>query len=137
MKTDEEFVSAVWCMDGRVKRSIATYAGDAYVDSVCEGPGTVGILADKSHEDHSAFIEKMKVQLTVSYTKHNSRTVFVDGHAECAGHPVPDNQHKADVLKAAEAVCEVISELGFDDMKVISTWSERNADGVWESVELS
>lgn len=133
--TDEKFVSSIGCMDGRDRAAIAVLAAGYYVDDVCTGPGTVGILAHAEHPDHAAYAEKFRRQVAVSYGKHGSRTLYVSGHDGCAGHPVEESVHKGDILAAASFARGVLAELSYADMQVVPVWNAPQ-DGVWTATLL-
>tara|TARA_B100000745_G_scaffold268595_1_gene194730 strand:- start:2686 stop:3240 length:555 start_codon:yes stop_codon:yes gene_type:complete len=128
---NEKFAGAVWCMDGRDKKAVQDYAQGLFVDSVCDGPGTVGVLADVGHPKHALFVQKLRDQLPVSIGNHGSEIIFVSGHAECAGHPVDDVRHKEDILKATALVRSILHELNYTTITVIPLWNQRGEDGVW------
>lgn len=132
----EKFVSSIGCMDGRDRAAIAVLASGYYVDDVCTGPGTVGILAHAGHPDHVAYTEKFRRQVAVSYGKHGSRTLYVSGHDGCAGHPVEENEHKSDILAAAAFARGILADLGYADMQVVPVWNAPQ-DGVWTATLLA
>ncbi len=110
----ETFFTAVGCMDGRVQEPIALYGqqkfGVTYSDTVTEA-GLVGQLAKA--DVSQSFLDSLVFKVfTVSAGKHSSRGIIVHGHQECAGNPVPDEQHKKDVLTATEKLTELMKLQG-------------------------
>ena len=104
----ESFFTVVGCMDGRVQDVMAKYGqekfGTKYPDTITEA-GIVGLLTTNPSE---RFLNNFKFKLLVSLDKHHSRGIVVDGHQECAGHPVEDAQHKTDIKKTVDLIAELI-----------------------------
>src|SRR3989344_5229135 len=116
----ETFFTSIGCMDGRVQGPIAQFGRDRFKaefpDTITEA-GLVGLLAKNTDPD---LLESIKKKLLISLQKHHSKGVIVHGHEDCAGNPVPDEEHKKDVLKALEVIksfvpdnIEVIPERNF------------------------
>lgn len=103
-QTDETFFTVVGCMDGRVQDPAADFGRqkfDAkYPDTITEA-GIVGLI---SNNPDPKFVENLKFKLLVSIDKHHSKGIVVNGHQECAGNPVEDEQHKEDVRKSVEFI---------------------------------
>ena len=94
------FAVAVTCIDGRIQAAVAdavrrTHAVE-YVDMVTV-PGVDGAL----REDGPAR-KQVRSAVGVSVEAHDSAVVVVAGHTDCAGHPVDDQGHAADVGAAAD-----------------------------------
>ena len=49
-------------------------------------------------------VSQAKARAEISTGKHGSHIAVIVGHAECAGHPVSDEQHKIDTKLACENV---------------------------------
>lgn len=102
----ETFFVSVGCMDGRVQGPIAAYGkqkfGVLFPDTITEA-GIVGLLAKEEIPQYLTDGIIFKV-FTVSAGMHHAKGIVVHGHQECAGNPVPDEQHKQDILKAAEKI---------------------------------
>ena len=130
----EKFAGSVDCMDGRSKAATAQFAC-CFVDSLFDGPGAVKFLADRDDSRHQSAIATFTERMAISYHKHGTREVYVTGHAECAGHPVPDATHKHDALKATAVIRELVAKLGYEDVTVTPLWNER-VDNKWQSTEL-
>lgn len=97
------FACAINCMDGRTQEPIAKWLKEnlkvEYVDTVTE-PGPDGLLAN----DISDLVSSIKARVLISVEKHGSDTVAVVAHHDCAGHPVPKDQHLKDLEKAVEVI---------------------------------
>ena len=83
-----------------------------FVDRITE-PGADKALASGSAD----VLEAIKQKVLISVNAHNSKTVAVVGHHDCAANPVSEAQHKQDI---GEAVARVQSwEL---PVQVIGLW---------------
>ena len=86
--SEMDFCVAVNCIDGRVQEPVAWYLrrllGVSYVDMVTE-PGPVKLLANgEGMETVDAIVRRV----AVSIAAHESRTLAVVAHEDCAGNPV-------------------------------------------------
>jgi len=99
----EKFVTAINCIDGRAHRPVRDWlkaSFDAeFVDRITE-PGADKALASGSAD----VIEAVKQQVLISVNAHNSKTVAVVGHHDCAANPVSEAQHKQDIGEAVATV---------------------------------
>lgn len=104
----ETFFTVVGCMDGRVQDVMEHFGQDnlsaEYPDTITD-PGIVGILADNPSEE---VIDDLKARLLISIDRHHSKGILVDGHQECAGNPVTDEEHKRDIKKSVELIKNLI-----------------------------
>jgi len=103
-----KFVTAINCIDGRAHRPVHNWLKaslDAeFVDRITE-PGVDKALAGESED----VIEPIKKQVLISVNAHNSKTVAVVGHHDCAANPVSEAQHKQDI----EGSCGYRTIVGF------------------------
>ena len=99
----EKFVTAINCIDGRVLIPVINWlkaSCDAeFVDHITE-PGADKALAGGSAD----LLEAIKQKVLISVNAHNSKTVAVVGHHDCAAHPVSEAQHKQDIVEAMATV---------------------------------
>ncbi len=97
------FATAINCMDGRVQTPIADWVKIhqqvQYVDMITEA-GVDGIMAKGNPAQH----ESIRQRLLVSVNAHGSGFVAIAGHQGCAGNPVSDSEHIADIKAAAALV---------------------------------
>ncbi len=49
-------------------------------------------------------LEALKSKAQVSVNTHGSRIIVIAGHDDCAGNPATPEEHKSQILKAAEKV---------------------------------
>lgn len=107
----ETFFTSIGCMDGRVQKVIAEYGSNKfeakYPDTITEA-GLVGLLANNPSKE---LTEAIKMKVLISVLKHHSKGIVVHGHQECAGNPVDDQTHKANILKAVEVIKEMVGDL--------------------------
>lgn len=89
----DRFATLLTCIDGRIQKSLSAWVSDQfavdYVDTVTE-PGVDSFLATADEASIAALIDK----LAVSHRAHGSTTVVVAAHSDCAGNPVPDEEHR-------------------------------------------
>ena len=124
----ESFFTVVGCMDGRVQWPVAKFGEEKFdakfPDTITEA-GIVGLIANSPADGpDSKFVENLKFKLLVSIEKHHSKGVVVNGHQECAGNPVSDEQHKEDVKKSVEFVKNLIE----DKVPVIGVFVTHNGN---------
>ena len=99
----EKFVTAINCIDGRAHFPVKTWlqaSFDAeFVDRITV-PGVDKLLANGAAVE----VEDIKQQVLISVNAHNSETVAIVGHHDCAANPVPEAQHKQDIGQAVATV---------------------------------
>ena len=97
------FATAINCMDGRVQDPVSRWlkdnTGARYVDMITE-PGADKLMADGSLSQREAIRAKVMISVNV----HQSRTVAVVGHHDCAGNPVAKEEHLKHIRKAMATV---------------------------------
>jgi carbonic anhydrase len=95
----EKFVTAINCIDGRahlpVRNWLEASLDAEFVDRITE-PGADKTLAAGPAD----VIEAIKQKVLISVNAHNSQTVAVVGHHDCAANPVSEAQHKQDIGEA-------------------------------------
>jgi hypothetical protein len=93
------FATAINCMDGRVQTPVADWVKIhqhvEYVDMITEA-GADGLMARGTQ----AQLESIKQRVLISVNTHHSGFVAVSGHFGCAGNPVDESQHIADIKAA-------------------------------------
>lgn len=96
------FATAINCMDGRVQTPVADWVKIhqhvQYVDMITEA-GADGMMARGTQ----AQLDSIKQRVLISVNNHHSGFVAVAGHSGCAGNPVGEAEHIADI-KAALAI---------------------------------
>ncbi len=114
--TKETFATAINCMDGRTQEPIISWAkktfGVNYVDAITE-PGPDKILAEGS----DTLVESIKNRVMISVNKHGSQNVIMVSHHDCAGNPVPKEEHLDQLKKSVDVISSW--ELG---VKIIGVW---------------
>ncbi len=109
------FCTAVNCMDGRAQDPVAAFLREHYgvrwVDAVTEA-GAVRHLVEGT-DRVAGILERCRI----SFAAHDSVGLAVAGHADCAGHPVDDERHQADLLSAARVLAD-----RFPGVPVVALW---------------
>lgn len=102
LMAEGKFATSVSCIDGRIQTPISTWIKDNhsvdYVDTITE-PGL-----DKRIFEFPEIAEEIRKKVTISIKAHKSELVVVSGHADCAGNPVSDEEHKQHIAKGVEVV---------------------------------
>ena len=111
MSNHGNFCTVFDCMDGRCQEPTNNWIkenieADIFPDTITDA-GMDRVLAYGNIVE----VAQAKARAEISTGKHGSHTAVIVGHAECAGHPVSDEQHKKDTLKA----CENVKEWGMFD----------------------
>lgn len=103
-KSSVSFCTAINCMDGRVQLPVIRYLQDCldvlYVDVISEA-GPVRVLSDPAPSETKTSILR---RVTISAEAHGSKVIAVVAHADCAGHPVGEEQQQRDLAHAVENV---------------------------------
>lgn len=127
----QAFFTSVGCIDGRSEFAVAKWGrkkfGVEYADAITES-GLVGQLS-KDHLD-KYLIDSLVNKIKISLEKHKSKNIVVSGHEDCAGHPVSEEKHKEDILKAVELL-----ELIFPKISVVPAYAKKINDS-WTVEEL-
>jgi hypothetical protein len=97
------FATAINCIDGRTTQPVTDWLKlnllVNYVDLVTiPGPDKALIQSDAD------LSERAKRDALVSVNAHHSQVIAIAGHHDCAGNPVSDEQHKAMIRQAAQAI---------------------------------
>lgn len=119
------FATAINCIDGRAQRPVSEwmriqYSVD-YIDTITQ-PGPEKALT----QGPQSVIEAMRDNVGVSISAHQSQLIAIAAHHGCAGNPVSDEEHKAQVL----AACQAVQGWGFP-ARVIGLWVNE-----WWQIEL-
>jgi carbonic anhydrase len=121
------FCTAVTCIDGRIHIPVITFLKERYnvdyVDMVSE-PGPNRILADATDQPT---VESIIRRVKISVEKHQSSTIAVVGHYDCAGNPSTDAEQSE---HTAAAVSSIQKE--FPDLTVVGLW----VDDQWQASTL-
>ena len=122
-----KFITAINCVDGRAQKPVAEFAirefGADHVDMITE-PGPAKVLSENKDLD---IVGSIKRRVLVSIEKHDSKTVIIAGHHDCAANPA---EEEARLRQIGEAV-KNIKEWGLG-VDVHGVWVDKN----WEAVSL-
>ena len=118
-----EFATSIHCMDGRIQEPVIQFIKSnynvKYVDVITE-PGPCKILSqDMEHQ----FLESIDNRISISLEKHGSKIIFISGHHDCAGNPVPE------FLQIQQmTTCEELLRTKYPIVKIVKLWISQN----WE-----
>ncbi len=111
-------------MDGRVQQPVINYLRALshvdYVDMITE-PGPDKILSDGTDVGLIASIRK---RVEISIHKHHSRIIAIAGHHDCAGNPVPEGTHIAQL----HASIQVIASWRLPVQEIVALWLDEHFD---------
>lgn len=106
------FATCLNCIDGRVQIPVISWITQNYdvdyVDMVTEA-GMDGLLAENTFNPANILRK-----LAISIDKHDSHTIFIIGHFDCAANPVDEEMHKEQIKKSVMRIknytlsCEII-----------------------------
>ncbi len=122
-----EFAASIHCMDGRIQEPIISFIkhkyGIKYIDTITEA-GPCRILAENTD---NLLIESICRRIDISIKKHQSEIIFVSGHHDCAGNPVPKDTQLRQLKKSSECLRQKYTET-----RIIRLW----VNSQWEAEEL-
>lgn len=100
MGVTESFAVALTCIDGRIHDALRDWIHHRFdVDAIdlvtVQGPDNV-----LANED-DAWVDRLAERVRVSQRAHGSTQLILASHSDCAGHPVPDAEHRRDVDREA------------------------------------
>ena len=114
-----KFATSVSCIDGRIQFPLAKWIKENYsvdyVDAITEPGVDKKIVANSD-------LESIKTKVGISINAHQSELIVISGHHDCAGNPVSDEEHIAQIRKGVE----IISSWNLS-VKIIGVW----IDGSW------
>ena len=116
----KNFGTALNCIDGRTQIPVTKWMKENfcvdYVDLITE-PGMDQVLSQGQQEE----IERLKENVIISITAHNSNVVAVVGHYDCAANPVSDRKHYYDIV----ASIYVVKSWGLP-VSVVGLWVDKH-----------
>lgn len=99
----KSFGTALNCIDGRTQIPIIKWMKENfcvdYVDLITE-PGMDKVLSQGQCDE----LERLRENVIISITAHNSDVVAVVGHYDCAANPVSDYKHYYDIVASTYLV---------------------------------
>ncbi len=114
------FATAINCMDGRVQLPVIAWLKEKYnvdyVDMLTE-PGPDKLLSQNGLTD----IKGLQKKIEISVKQHGSNIIAVVGHADCAGNPVKEKQHRSHIKKSVKKVARSQDQ----DIEVIGLWVDK------------
>lgn len=120
------FATILSCIDGRIQSPLQEWAkanlGVDYVDVITE-PGADSVLSTADAERLAAFVAKVDI----SRRAHGSTVLVVTAHADCAGNPVSDEEHRRQLTTAADRLARVLPTT-----RVIALYAGQCGEECWE-----
>ena len=103
MAIQHKFATVINCIDGRthlpVINWVKSYLNVEFVDMITE-PGPDKTLSQCPGET----LQPIKDKITISINAHKSNTIVVVGHHDCAGNPVSEHAHHAQIIKSVDVI---------------------------------
>ena len=136
-----KFILVIDCMDGRVQplsRAIVDkhFGPDYLVDNVAlAGPDGLLAIADANLPSAgpitptNTIIEAIQKEIAISLDKHGAFGVVLIGHQDCAGNPVEEAQHLADIKKSVDWIKRTMQNQGLPAMPVLGAYAFMADDG--------
>ncbi|NMB74418.1 MAG: hypothetical protein GYA21_04735 [Myxococcales bacterium] len=115
-----KFGTVINCMDGRTQEPVLRWMKGRfdldYVDNITEpGPDQVLLAGDEATR------KALRRKLDISLRGHGSKVVAVIGHTDCAGNPVDNDKHLAQIQQSVAALEAM--HLG---VPVLGLWLDEN-----------
>ncbi|MBT3329532.1 MAG: hypothetical protein HOE93_03370 [Nitrosopumilus sp.] len=115
--SEKSFATSLSCIDGRVQLPMINWIKEKYlvdyVDTIT-APGIDKVISDND-------VQSIKKSVMISVSNHKSSHIVISGHFGCAGNPVSDEEHFAQIKKSVEVVNSW--NLNVD---VIGVWIDEN-----------
>ncbi len=128
-----KFATVLGCMDGRSVVAITEFLKNEYqVDypDMITAPGMDLICGTC---DESTLDEFKRRVVAISVGHHGSRIVAVAGHEDCAGNPVPPEEHAKEIKEDVEMVSKWELPQG---TTLLGIWVSKNTEGKWVASEI-
>ena len=121
------FCTVINCMDGRVQMPVIRYLQNRfnvdYVDSITEaGPDLI-----LSETKDTIAVKTILDRLEISIEKHHSVGIAIVGHHDCAGNPVPKEDHIKHIQKSVTLLRQQ-----YENLEIIGLWVGQD----WEVKEI-
>ena len=117
---DDHRATCLTCMDGRIQIPVINWIRRSskvkYVD-IISGPGMDGIL-NRPHAQMDAILTGIKISTKTNHSSH----IFVVGHFDCRGNPVPYETHKEQIVSGAKKIKKLFKSYPITGLWVNSHW---------------
>ena len=121
------FCTAINCMDGRTQLPVNQYLRRGlnvdYVDTITE-PAPARILAEQQ-DSHAA--QSILHRVDISIVKHNSKSIALVAHHDCAGNPLSKDEQLIQLSAAKKWLAEK-----YPDVQVLCLW----VDSAWTATPV-
>jgi len=115
--SEKSFATSLSCIDGRVQLPMINWIKKKYlvdyVDTIT-APGIDKVISDND-------VESIKKSVMISVSNHKSSHIVISGHFGCAGNPVSDEEHFAQIKKSVE----IVNSWNLN-VNVIGVWIDEN-----------
>jgi hypothetical protein len=111
------FGTLMSCIDGRVGEAIRRWLKEHFpeiqywdnvlapgIDGLLAGMGVGTLTCDGFEMLAADRLSSIKLDATISLSKHNSQQIIIVGHHDCAGNPVSRAEHLEQIKKSVEVV---------------------------------
>ena len=119
---NKKFATAINCIDGRIQIPVIKYLKNSlsvdYIDMITE-PGPNKILSENKDLD---IIKSLREKIKTSIKKHDSDTVIIVGHYDCAANP----ESKEIQIKQLLNSIDIVSSWRLDLKRVFALWLDKN-----------
>ena len=118
-----EFATSIHCMDGRIQEPLIHFLKEKYnikyIDIITE-PGPCKIL---SQDTENPVLDSIDHRISISLNKHHSKMIFISGHHDCAGNPVPKEVQIKHIEKSAKRL-----QSKYPNTEVVKLWVDEHWD---------
>ena len=124
-----KFATLVNCIDGRVQKAAYDYVSDKYnvefVDVVTEP----GVVKHFTKDGCQKAYKSIQDRIDVSISAHESQSIAVVAHFDCAGNKVEDDSQKGQLKEAVQMLKDK-----YDGLHIIGLWISEDL-GIEEVVD--
>ncbi len=117
---DDHRATCLTCMDGRIQIPVINWIRRSskvkFVD-IISGPGMDKILTTP-HAQMDAILTGIKVSTTINHSSH----IFVVGHFDCRGNPVPYETHLEQIIAGSKRIKKLFPSYPITGLWVNSQW---------------
>ncbi len=116
------FCTVITCMDGRIQKPMMDFVLEKYgydLPDTITDPGPVKALSDP---EDTQYFDRICGRIDISVHKHGSRHIFITGHHNCAGNPIPREEQEAQLHIAIERVRSKYPDCQVDIVYINDQW---------------
>jgi carbonic anhydrase len=116
------FCTVITCMDGRIQKPMMEFVARNYgydLPDTITDPGPVKAMSDG---DATAYFSRICKCIDISVQAHGSKHIFIAGHHDCAGNPVPREVQEEQLRLAARRVRAAYPNCDVDIVYINEQW---------------